>query len=193
MKNTEKYEVPTWDQVHTLLINQAEKICASSYKPSAIVGIVRGGVVPARILSDLLGNKNFTTIHMKSNHASPEDRRKKNLIRSLAFSVAGKKVLLVDDVADTGRTLADLEEYMQQQGAKETRIATLYSKPWSVIKPDYYEKETVRWIIFPWDVTEHLRGIVTKEVMPPSTKEISGLPEKLTTRILNRIQGEKRC
>ncbi len=49
-----EYEVPTWSQIYDMLLNQARKIRGDGYKPDIIVGIARGGLVPSRILADLL-------------------------------------------------------------------------------------------------------------------------------------------
>jgi uncharacterized protein len=186
-----QYEVPTWNQVYRMLLNQAEKILGKSFEPDVIVGVSRGGLVPARILSDLLENSNLTTIRVKSRQANPDDRREPVLIQPLTFPVAGKRVLIVDDVADTGRSLNMVKEHVLQQEAGETRIATLYYKPWSMVKPDYFEKETELWVIFPWDVAEHLRRIVVKQGETPSPKEISGLPKRLTRRLLKQVREKK--
>ena len=186
MTLTEKCEVPTWNKVHRMLINQAVRILDSHFKPDVIVGVSKGGVVPARILSDLLENGNFTIIGVESRHGNPDDRREPVIIQPLIFPVAEKKVLVVDDVADTGESLRIVKEHTQQQEAKETRVATLYYKPWSRVKPDYYEKETRSWIIFPWDMMEHLRRIVVEKGGKPSA-EISRLPKQVTWKLLNRM------
>jgi hypoxanthine phosphoribosyltransferase len=193
MKTSGKYETPTWNQVHTMLVDQSEKILGSDFKPDVIIGVARGGVIPARILSDLLENSNFTVIRVKSRHGNPDDRREPVLIQPLIFPVEEKKVLVVDDVADTGRSLDMVKEHVQQQEAAETRIATLYYKPWSSVKPDYYEKETEKWIVFPWDVTEHLRRAAVKQGGTLSVREISGLPEKLTNRVLKQMREKMQC
>jgi hypoxanthine phosphoribosyltransferase len=193
MKSSGKYETPTWNQVHAMLVDQAEKIWGSNFNPDVIIGVARGGVIPARILSDLLENSNFTVIRVKSRHGNPDDRREPVLIQPLIFPVQGKKVLVVDDVADTGRSLDMVKEHVQQQEAQETRIATLYYKPWSTVKPDYYEKETEKWIVFPWDVAEHLRRSAVKQGETSSAKEISGLPEQLTTRLLKQMREKTQC
>ncbi|MBS7617822.1 phosphoribosyltransferase, partial [Candidatus Bathyarchaeota archaeon] len=65
-----------------------------------------------------------------------------------------KKVLLVDDVADTGKSLMLVKNHIKDMGALETRIACLYFKPWSIVKPDYYVRETEAWIIFPHEIRE---------------------------------------
>ena len=60
MANTE-YEVPTWNQTYEMLLDQAEKI-RKTYQPDVIIGVARGGLVPARILTDLLEAPQVATI-----------------------------------------------------------------------------------------------------------------------------------
>ena len=158
-----RYEVPTWNQVYRMLLNQAEKILSDGFKPDVIVGVARGGLVPARILSDLLENHSLATVRVESCQTNDGDRMKPVLMQTLTMSVAGKRILIVDDVADTGQSLTMIKEHVLQYEVAETKLATLYHKPWSSIKPDYYEKETERWIIFPWDMKENLRRIVEKQ------------------------------
>ncbi|WP_243666043.1 phosphoribosyltransferase [Vulcanisaeta sp. JCM 16159] len=69
-------------------------------------------------------------------------------------------MLVVDDVTDTGKTLAVARDILRFYGAREVRTATLYVKPWSKIKPDYYVGTTDKWILFPWEVGEVIRSQV---------------------------------
>ncbi|HEX9260935.1 MAG TPA: phosphoribosyltransferase [Candidatus Bathyarchaeia archaeon] len=186
------YEVPTWNNIQRMLHNQAERICKSSFKPQIILGISRGGLVPARVLSDLLENRNLAIVWLESLQVVDGDKRPQMLVQALSIDVAGKKVLIVDDVADTGRSLITVKQHVLQNGAEETRIATLYFKPWSELKPEYYEKETGRWIIFPWDMKENVRRII-KEETTLSAKEISGFPNKLIRRLLNFGMEKTNC
>jgi len=184
------YEIPTWNQVYRMLLYQAEKICNSGFKPDVIVGVARGGLVPARILSDLLEKSNIVTVTVESRETDQENKKEPVLIHALPIPVAGKRVLIVDDVADTGQSLTMAREHVLLHKAQETKIATLYYKPWSMVKPDYYEKETERWIIFPWDAKENMRRIVEKHGKNLTKKEIAGLPQQLTTRILKHMREE---
>jgi len=189
---TPHYEVPTWNQVYMMLLNQAEKILGSAFKLDVMVGVARGGLVPARILSDLLENSNLATVRVESRQTNGEDRMKPVLMQALTMPLAGKKVLIVDDVADTGQSLSMVKEHVLQHDAEEIRVATLYYKPWSTVKPDYYEKETKFWIIFPWDMKENIRRIIEKQGETPP-KKIAGLPKQLTTRLLKQMQEQKQC
>lgn len=68
----------------------------------------------------------------------------------------GSKVLVVDDVADSGRTLKLVMEIMEAKGV-EARSAVLYSKPQSIVTPDYSWKDTDLWITFPWSAQPRSR------------------------------------
>lgn len=62
-----------------------------------------------------------------------------------------EKVLVVDDVADSGRTLALVVAMLEKQGAKVVKTATLHYKLSSIVKPEFFVKETQNWIVYPWE------------------------------------------
>jgi len=112
--------------------------------------------------------------------------------------VEGERVLVVDDVADTGESLRVVQTHLGEKGATEVKIATIYYKPWSVLIPDYYEKETSSWIIFPWERKETVRKVVEKfKCQGKSVEEAkeklvsSGLDRKLVERFIQEIFGGK--
>jgi hypoxanthine phosphoribosyltransferase len=128
-----------------------------------------------------------------------ETKKEPVLTQRVSADVTGKKTLLVDDVADTGKSLQLAGEHLLQQGAGEDCIATVYRKPFSVIKPDYYEKETRRWVVFPWETKEIVRKIVEKHrdkraVNLKAAKLVkAGLPKKLVEEFLKEVFEERNC
>jgi uncharacterized protein len=153
-----EYEVPTWNQIYATLIKQAEHIW-NNFQPDVIVGICRGGWIPARVLSDLLDNSNLANVRTESYTGIGKAVDQPILTQEVSMDVKGKKVLLVDEIVDSGQSLKLIIDHINQQGASEVKTATLYYKPSSVIKPDYYENETLNWIIFPWETKEALKEI----------------------------------
>ena len=135
---TIELEVQTWNQIHDMLLSQAGKIRRGGFKPDVIVGVTRGGWVPARVLSGLLGILALAAIRIKFYVGIAETRNAPVLSQGVSVDVAGKKALLVDDVADTGKSLLVAVEHLQQQGASEVRVATVYRKPLSAVTPDYF-------------------------------------------------------
>lgn len=194
------FEVPTWNQIYKMLLNQAEKIHRNGFKPDVIVGVSRGGWPPARVLSDLLENPNLANARAEFYLGVAETKTEPVLTQPVSAAVAGKKVLIVDEVADTGKSLKLVREHIIRQGAVEVKTATVYYKPWSIVKPDYYEKETVNWIVFPWEIKETIRKIVRKcEEKGIHMEEVimklvrAGLSKGLVERFLREIHEEDKC
>lgn len=139
--------------------SEVEKMCdrlarmiKGEFKPDCIVGIGRGGLVPAVYLSNRLCVKKMYSIKIES--YSGEQRAKKPVVSQLPpLKLIRGKVLLVDDVADTGETLL-LAKKVIGKYAKSIRTATLHYKPHSKLKPDFFVQTTKRWIIYPYQTTE---------------------------------------
>jgi hypoxanthine phosphoribosyltransferase len=188
-----EFEVPTWNQIYAMLCSQAEKIRRSGFKPDIIVGVTRGGWVPARVLSDLLEIHVLVTVRVEFYLGVAETLNEPVMTQGVSAVVAGKKVLVVDDVADTGKSLRLVREHIRQQGAAELRIATVYRKPFSIIAPDYYEKETRRWVVFPWETKETLRKIVEKNAVNAEAAKLvkAGLPKQLVEEFLKEVEAGK--
>lgn len=119
------------------------------FVPDLIVGIARGGLIPAVRLSHLLGDKLLRMIHIKFYKGVNLRRERPELLADVGK--LPKKVLIVDDVADTGETLEFVLKHVKEKGAKEVKVATIAYKPKSRLKPDYYVFETDKWIVFPWE------------------------------------------
>jgi len=103
-------------------------------------------------------------------------------------------VLLVDDIADSGASLQLAVSHLQTQGAAEVKTATLYYKTQSAVKPDFYEKQTQCWVIFPWDLKETLRKVLQRQTgRRQANGEIAkivkaGLPRQLADRLLEEMR-----
>ena len=192
-----EFEVPTWSQIYNMLLNLAGKIRKTGFKPDIIVGVSRGGWAPARVLSDLLDNPNLANVRAEFYLGVAETKGEPTLTQPVSTTVTGKKVLVVDEVADTGKSLKLVKEHLIEQGATEVEIATVYYKPWSIVKPDYYEKETRCWVVFPWEIKETVRKIVKRcrEKGKPIEEETSklakaGISAELIKRFLKEILEE---
>lgn len=189
------FEVPTWSQIYDYLLGLAQRVQDAAYKPDVVVAVCRGGLIPARILVDLLEARQLATIQIEFYIGLGETKEQPTLKQALALPVTGKKVLLVDDIADSGKSLQYAINYLKEQGAAETRTATIYYKAQSIVKPDFYEKETDCWVVFPWEAKETLRKVVCKQAgKRQQSHEIgklvkAGLPMHLTERLLKDMEG----
>jgi len=193
-----EFEIPTWDRIYEFLLSLAEKIREDNFKPDVIVGVSRGGWPPARVMSDLLENPEIANVKAEFYLGVAETKGEPLITQPVSVSVRDKEVLLMDDVADTGKSLRLVRVHLKEEGATEVKIATIYYKPWSVVIPDYYEKETRSWIIFPWERKETIRNIIKrykkeeKSVEEAEDKLVSsGLDSKLVERFVREIlEGE---
>lgn len=194
MGQSECFEIPTWESIYSLLLDLAKSIRSSNFTPETIVGISRGGWVPARVLSDLLSIHDIASVKAEFYLGVNETKSEPVITQAVSTDVRNKRVLVVDDVADTGKSLRLVEAHLLKHGVKELKIATLYYKPWSVTLPDYYEKLTCDWIIFPWERKEALKKVIEKSMKQDQSiaaiKETlirSGYSAELVERFLTEL------
>jgi hypoxanthine phosphoribosyltransferase len=185
------FEVPTWNGIYRMLLELADKVRANNFKPDILIGISRGGWLPTRVLSDLLENPCITSVGAAFYVGLYETNHEPILTHPLSISALNKKILLVDDVVDTGKSAMLIRSHIDREGAKEIRLLTLYYKPWSIVIPDFYSKETKDWIVFPWEIKETLRKLrkkykgKTKLFMKAKSELVScGIDKELIERLL---------
>jgi len=157
MSDTRNYVAPGWDEVYAMLLDLALKIRKSGFKADVIVGVSRGGWAPARILSDLLENTRTANIKIEFYTGLAKTANKPIVTQPISGVIAGKNALVVDDVSDTGESLTVALEHLLKMGAASVKTVTIYYKPRSVFKPDFYSSVTDDWIIYPWERLEATR------------------------------------
>jgi uncharacterized protein len=148
-----EHEQLTWEAYDQAAHELADVIRGSSFRPDILLGIARGGMFLATSLSYLLPNKSLYLINVEY-YQGVELRAKAPVILPPELDpadVAGKRLLLVDDVADTGHTLKAVHDLCAEQVA-DVRTVALYLKPHTVLRPDWWWRSTERWIDFPWSV-----------------------------------------
>ncbi|MEL9929925.1 MAG: phosphoribosyltransferase, partial [Sulfolobales archaeon] len=152
-----------WEDVFSGIRALAKKIYESGYIPDAVVGIFRNGWIIGRLLGDLLGVEEIGGVGVKFYKSIGETRERPLVISGPTISVRDQRILLADDVSDSGRTLQVAVDLVRLYGAREVRTATLYIKKRTMLIPDYYHGETDKWIIFPWEYGETIRELAMKK------------------------------
>jgi hypoxanthine phosphoribosyltransferase len=132
------------------------------FSPQMIVGLSRGGLVPARILSDIMDVTDVGILGLRFYKGMGKTYEFPQITQELTMDLNGRRVLLVDDVADTGRSLLVAKDYLKRKGASEVRVATIHYKPNSMFRPDYYVASTSSWIAYPWERHEIDRELKSK-------------------------------
>ena len=152
----------TWQGFGDACRQIAQQIADSGWMPDLIVAIARGGMLPAGAISYALGVKANCAINVEFYTGVGKTMLEPEILEPYMdiSSLEGKRVLIVDDVADSGKTLKLIMDLIAKEGLSmgsdtakvDARSATIYLKPTSIIKPDYVFKQTDKWINFPWSV-----------------------------------------
>lgn len=156
-------EIISWEQFYKISKKVSRKIIESDYQADIMVGLARGGWVLSRVLCDFLEIKDL--VSLKVEHwgvtATPDGTAK--IKYPFKINLSGNKVIIVDDITDTGQSMKVATDYIKNLNPDEFRTATLMHIEGSEFTPDYYgEKVPWKWYIFPWNYTEDMCNIVTK-------------------------------
>ena len=146
-------EVLTYDLFGTATRELAQEVADSGFRPDMILAIARGGLALGMGLGYALAVKNISVVNVEF-YTGVDQRLDVPIMlppTPAAIDLSGLKVLVADDVADTGRTLELVHAFCEGHVA-EARTVVIYEKPQSVIKPDYSWRSTEQWIDFPWSV-----------------------------------------
>ncbi|MCH9837247.1 MAG: phosphoribosyltransferase [Ilumatobacter sp.] len=144
-------EIMTWDMLGEATRSLSQMVADDGYEPDMILGIARGGLLPAGAVGYALSIKNVYTMNVEF-YTGVDERLDVPRILPPApdfVDLSNGKILIVDDVADTGHTLKSVEEFCEGK-VGEVRTACIYEKSHSVVKCDYVWKRTDEWINFPW-------------------------------------------
>lgn len=153
----EEMEILTWPLFGDAAKSLAEMVVDDGYRPDLILSIARGGLLIAGSLAYALGIKNLHVMNVEY-YTGKGERLEVPVILPPPLTLVDldtAKVLIADDVADTGHTLAMVRDHVVPQ-VGEVRTAVLYQKPISVVDCDYVWRHTERWIDFPWSTRDAL-------------------------------------
>ncbi|EFM45492.1 phosphoribosyl transferase domain protein [Mobiluncus mulieris ATCC 35239] len=162
-------ETLTWQGFGDGTRELTRDIVQSGWIPDLIIAVARGGLLPAGAISYALGVKTIGTMNVEFYTGVGQTLAEPRLLPPLmdVSSIDGKRVLVVDDVADSGRTLKMVMDVINLHGLSldfgttipvEARCAVIYKKPRSVINPDYAWRSTDKWINFPWSTLPVIRA-----------------------------------
>jgi hypothetical protein len=153
-----------------------EQIKKDKYKPDVIIAVARGGFYPARILCDYLRVDEMLAIDVKHYDVTKRRHGPAEILTEFDADLKGKKVLVVDDISDTGDSLKVVVEYIQKLGPGQLKTATLHARKTTNFTPDYFAEELLddTWMTHPWTLHEELTHFSTSVLRekPKTTNEI---------------------
>src|SRR5689334_16910938 len=141
----------TWDDLGEGARAIAHAVADEGWTPDIILGIARGGLLVAGAIAYALGVKNTFTMNVEFYTGIDERLEMPMLLPPVPdlIDLGESRVLIADDVADTGLTLQLVKEFCEGK-VGEVRVAVLYEKSRSVVNAEYVWRRTDRWIDFPW-------------------------------------------
>jgi hypoxanthine phosphoribosyltransferase len=144
-------ETLTWETFGGAAQELAQVIAADGFRPDLILAIARGGMFVAGALGYALSVKNLHLMNVEFYNGVGSTLDLPVMLPPVPSAVdfSQKKLLIADDVADTGKTIELVRDFVAGHVA-EVRSAVIYEKPASLVKCEYVWKRTDRWINFPW-------------------------------------------
>lgn len=156
-------ELLTWARFHSLCRRLAERIDAGGFRPDTIVAVARGGYAPGRVLADYLRVMWLSSVRVEHYHGMTASATGARVVDPLAIDLSGRRVLVIDDISDTGDTFDAVLAHLPSRGEPEAvRTAVLLHKRSSRIVPDFHGAtiRRWRWVIFPWARIEDLAHLI---------------------------------
>lgn len=163
-----EYLSVTWDQFHSLSLLLADQILKNQTPIDEIVAIARGGLSLGLILTDFLA-KPISTITIQS-YTDIEKQGELTITSKLGKQIKGKNILLVDDIADSGKTFKRAIQYLKKFRPASITTAALFYKPHSSFRPNFYAKETGAWILQPHEVVEWITSFTNSMIKAGKSK-----------------------
>jgi len=137
---------------YTEFINDYSMLSDSikEYNPDALIAIARGGMTIGHFLGENLNMRKVYSI----NAIHYDDTKKLKDVKLFNFPdlTNHKKVVLVDDISDSGDTLETIIEVLNNKYPNlDIKVATIFYKKHTKVIPDFYIKQTDKWVVFFWD------------------------------------------
>lgn len=157
------YISPTWEEMHQISLDLAVDILNKNGQFDVLVTLIKGGWTWSRTMADILNVPELASFKLTLyDPTRPGIKLEKPILGTpLTHSLHKKRVLLFDDVDDTGDSLKFALKYLDYFGPSSITTATLFHKPHSVLLPDFFGVETAAWIIFPHERREAIQGLTT--------------------------------
>ncbi len=163
-----------WSKIYFQCLELAKKIKKEDFFPDLILGLARGGLIISRLLSDFLKVKEIDTLQLEYYKTINQKKSSPRLINDFSCNIKNRKILICDDLVDTGETMDFISNYIRSRGCDVMKTATLHKKPHSKFTPDFYIQEVDAWIIYPWEINE------TIYALQKSKKDISNIKNQLS-------------
>lgn len=163
MSTKMKCKILTFEEIYEMTKHVARKVKSSDYRPTTIVALARGGWIPARLLCDFLGITDLISLKVEHWLETGRTKDEATIRYPISVDLKGKRLLLVDDIADTGKSLIAAASYLSKFNV-EIKTSTMQYLLSSKFKPDFYAEELKQWVwfIYPWNWIEDTSTLIIR-------------------------------
>lgn len=163
MKQTTQFGIPfsfwSWDDLERTTIELADEIGAVGREYDRIIALANGGLTMVRLLGDRLGTNKISSVQLSFYQGINDTKKEPQIIQPLTAKVSGLKVLIFEDIVDTGATLEFALSYLRDHGVESVETASLVVKPHSSIQPQFIGVTEKAWVIFPYEARETIEEL----------------------------------
>jgi hypoxanthine phosphoribosyltransferase len=172
MSEQMKCKIVSFEDVYSMVKNVSEKIKDSGFEPTTIVGLARGGWVPARLLCDFLGITDLVSLKVEHWLETGKTSDEAIIKYPVTTSLAHKRILIFDDITDTGESLLTATEHLESLHPEESRIGVMQYITSSKRVPDYYAEKVTDWywFIYPWNWIEDTSTLIVRLMSEDQTQ-----------------------
>ena len=149
MSNKKYY---TYNEIHGFCENLARRLKGKQF--DSVVGVSRGGLIPATIIAEHLNIRHLRTMGVHSYKLNGLGKRSKSVLYQSCSPYLSGRVLVIDDISDTGNTFKFLKDHFSRNNSiDEIVTCSLFVRRSSSFIPDYYHTDIIGkdWIVFPWE------------------------------------------
>lgn len=158
-----KFTLLDWNDLDSLTRTLAEAVRDEAQEFDRIIAIANGGLTMARHFGDLLGMRKISLLQTAFYAGINEREREPTVLQPLSVDVTGERLLVFEDIVDTGATLEFITSLLlDQYDAAEVTVAALVSKSWASVQPDFCAVELDTWIIYPYEIRESIQALWNK-------------------------------
>ena len=160
-----KCTVTNWNYIYNLCRDLSSNVAESGYEPDVIVALARGGWFAGRMVCDFLGISDLISLKVEhyigTARLADECRVRYPIAEEM---IKEKRVLVVDDIADTGKSLEHSSNYLKEFNPADCRTGVLQLLFTSDTTPDYFAEflEEWTWVVYPWNFIEDMIDLITK-------------------------------
>ena len=170
-----KCKIVSFQEVHDMVRRVAGDVKASGYDPTTVIGLARGGWIPARLICDFLGITDLLSLKVEHWLQTGKAKDEATIRYPLNIDLSGKSLLVVDDITDTGKSLITSTEYLKQLNPSKMRTVTMQYFPKSKFRPNYFSEEVKEWVwfIYPWNWIEDTSTLIVRLMSIENGKNLS--------------------